>query len=117
MHSGRDAGMVFHWTAEAVISETVPKNRTNPGWIARRGLRIGVINYRVRAKAAQSVAARTRVFAQTLGRLPLSLVRAARLLTSTKAVVAMHPVLVAVGSALAGFGYDPKPYEASKIVS
>ncbi|SFI80468.1 glycosyltransferase family 2 protein [Bradyrhizobium sp. Gha] len=116
-HRGRDAGMIFHWTAEAVICETVPKDRANPGWIARRGLRIGVINYRVRVKAAQSVAARTRVFAQTLARLPLSLVRAARLLASAKAVVAMHPVLVAVGSALAAVGYDPKPYEASKIVS
>jgi len=37
-------------------------------------------------------------------------------MTSSKGVVAMHPILVAVGSALAAFGYDPTPYEASKIV-
>jgi hypothetical protein len=51
-----------------------------------------------------------------LGRLPLSLVRSARLLPTSKLVVAMHPVMVAFGSMLAAFGFDPKPYEASKIV-
>lgn len=113
----RDAGMTFHWTAEAVITETVPQNRTSLGWIAKRGLRIGAINYRVQYKAAQTAAAKTQVFAQMLGRLPLSLFRTARLLTTAKAVVAMHPVMVAFGAALAAFGVEPKPYEASKIVS
>ncbi|WP_439371240.1 glycosyltransferase family 2 protein [Bradyrhizobium sp. PMVTL-01] len=113
----RDAGMLFHWTAEAVITESVPQNRTRLSWIAKRALRIGAINYRVQYKAAQGVAARARVFAQMLGRLPLSLLRAARLLATSKAVVAMHPALVAFGSMLAAFGIEPKPYEASKIVS
>ena len=48
---------------------------------------------------------------------PLSLVRAARLLPTSKAIVAMHPVMVALGAALAAFGLEQKPYEASKIVS
>ncbi|RZN11207.1 glycosyl transferase family A [Bradyrhizobium genosp. SA-3] len=113
----RDAGMTFHWTAEAVIAETVPQSRTSLGWIAKRGLRIGAINYRVQSKAARSAAARMLVFAQMVGRLPLSLVRAASLLTSSRTVVAMHPVMVALGSVLAAFGIEPKPYEASKIMS
>src|SRR3569623_1529344 len=50
----RDAGMIFHWTAEAEITETVPQSRTSLGWLAKRGLRIGAINYRVQVKAAQS---------------------------------------------------------------
>src|SRR6478752_4516670 len=104
----RDAGMTFHWTAEAVITETVPQGRTSLGWIARRGLRIGAINYRVQYKAAHGVAARVRVFAQMLGRLPVALVRTARLSMTSRAVVAMHPVLVALGSALAAFGIEPK---------
>ena len=116
-YRGRNAGMIFHWTAEAVITESVPQSRTRIGWIARRGLRVGVINYRVRSKAARGAAARARLLAQTLGRLPLALLRSVRLLTSSRAVVAMHPLLVAVGSALAAFGFDPKPYQASKIVS
>lgn len=113
----RDVGLLFHWTAEAVITETVPRNRTSLGWIAKRGLRIGAINYRVQYKAARSRAARARVFVQMLGRVPLSLARAAALLTSSKAVVAMHPVMVALGAALAAVGLEQKPYEASKIVS
>jgi GT2 family glycosyltransferase len=113
----RDAGMNFHWTAEAVITETVPHGRTSLGWIAKRGLRIGAINYRVQFKAAKSPVARARVFAQMLGRLPVALVRTARLSMTSRAVVAMHPVLVALGSALAAFGIEPKPYEASRIVS
>ena len=113
----RDAGMTFHWTAEAVITETVPQSRTSLGWIAKRGLRIGAINYRVQSKAAQSASARMLVLAQMVGRLPLSLVRAVGLLTSSKTVVAMHPVMVALGSVLAAFGIEPKPYEASKIVT
>lgn len=113
----RNAGMKFHWTAEAVITETVPRSRTTLGWIARRGLRIGATNYRVQYKAAGSAAARARVFALMIARLPVSLVRAARLLLTEKAVIAMHPVMLAVGSALAAFGVEPQPYEASKIVS
>jgi GT2 family glycosyltransferase len=113
----RHAGMTFHWTAEAIITETVPSNRTSLGWIAKRGLRIGAINYRVRRKAARSLLARARVFAHMLALLPLSLLRSALLLTTAKPVVAMHPLMVAIGSALAAFGFDPKPYEASKIVS
>src|SRR5690242_10176031 len=35
------AGMKFHWVAEAAISETVPDSRTDPRWLALRGLRIG----------------------------------------------------------------------------
>jgi GT2 family glycosyltransferase len=113
----RDAGMTFHWTAEAVITETVPHSRTSLGWIAKRSLRIGAINYRVQYKAAETMAARARVFALMLGRLPLSLVRAARLLPTSKAVVAMHPMMVALGSALAALGIEQRPYEASRIVS
>ncbi len=114
---GRDAGMRSYWIAEAVITETVPRSRTSLGWIARRGLRIGATNYRVQYKAAGDATARARVFIRMIARLPLSLFRAARLLATSKAVIAMHPVMVAIGSALAAFGIEPKPYEASKIVS
>ena len=113
----QDAGMIFHWTAEAVIRETVPQGRTGLGWIVKRSLRIGAINYRVRYKAAGSPVARARVFAQMLARLPLSLVRTTRLLFSSRAIVAVHPVLVALGSAFAAFGIEQRPYEASKIAS
>jgi GT2 family glycosyltransferase len=112
----RQAGMKFHWAAEAVITETVPHSRTNPGWLVLRGLRIGAINYHIEVKAARTVFARARLFAKMLAMLPLSLVRAGRLVvTEPKAVIALHPLTVAIGSALAAIGIEPQPYKASKI--
>ena len=114
----RQAGLRFHWAAEAVIVETVPRSRSNIGWLARRGLRIGVINYLIQRKAARTVWSRARLIAKMFAMLPFSLFRAARLvLSERKAVVAMHPMTVAVGSALATFGFEPQPYQASNIVS
>jgi GT2 family glycosyltransferase len=114
----RQAGVRFHWAAEAVITETVPESRTNVGWLARRGLRIGAINYHVQRKAARTAWARGVLVARMLAIVPLSLFRAGRLMLSErKAVVAMHPMTVAAGSWLAVAGIEPKPYEASKIIS
>jgi GT2 family glycosyltransferase len=114
----RQAGFRFHWAAEAIIVETVPKSRTNIGWLVRRGLRIGAINYHIQRKAAQTVWSRTRLIAKMCVILPFSMFRAGRMLVSErKAVVAMHPLTVAVGSVLATVGIEPQPYEASKIVS
>ena len=114
----RLAGMKFHWTAEAVITETVPKSRSNPRWLAMRGLRIGAINYHVQRKAARTIGSRLKLTAKMLAILPLSLLHAVRLvLTERKAATAMHPMTVAAGSALAAFGIEPQPYKASKIVT
>jgi hypothetical protein len=114
----RQAGMKFYWTADAVITETVPQNRTSPGWLALRGLRIGAINYHVELKSARTIRSRLKLLARTLGRLPLSLIRAGRLIiTEPRAIIALHPMAVAAGSVLASFGIEPQPYKASKIVS
>ena len=74
--------MKFHWAAEAVITETVPRSRTNLGWLALRGLRIGAINYHVQRKAARTAWSRLRLIAKMLALLPLSLFRAGRLVVS-----------------------------------
>jgi len=34
-----------------------------------------------------------------------------------KALIALHPMIVAAGGALAVVGIEPRPYQASKIVS
>ena len=110
--------MKFHWAAEAVITETVPKSRTRPAWLALRGLRIGAINYHVQRKAARTAWSRARLITKMLALLPLSLFHAARLVvTEPKAIMAVHPMTVAAGSALAAVGIEPQPYKASKIVS
>src|SRR6201747_320814 len=113
----RQAGMQFHWAADAVITETVPHSRTDPRWLVVRGLRIGAINYHIEVKAARTYVARARLLAKMLAMLPLSLVRAGRLaVTEQKPLIALHPMTVAVGSALAAIGIEPQPYKASKIV-
>jgi GT2 family glycosyltransferase len=113
----RRSGMKFHWAADAVITETVPQSRTSLGWLALRGLRIGAINYHVELKAAQTARSRLKLLAKMLAKLPLSLVRATRLVfTEQTPVIALHPMAVAVGSALASIGIEPQPYKASKIV-
>jgi GT2 family glycosyltransferase len=112
----RQAGMRFHWAADAVITETVPHSRTNPRWLVLRGLRIGAINYHIEVKAARTYLARARLLAKMLAMLPLSLIRAGRLVaTEHTALIALHPMTVAVGSALAAIGIEPQPYKASKI--
>jgi len=114
----RQAGMKFHWAAEATISETVPESRTSPGWLALRGVRIGAINYHIEVKAARTFWSRARLIAKMFAMLPLSLFRAGRLvLTEHKTIIALHPITVAAGSALAAIGIEPQPYKASKIVS
>jgi GT2 family glycosyltransferase len=113
----RQAGMKFHWAADAVITETVPHSRTSPGWLVVRGLRIGAINYHIEVKAARTYLARAKLLAKMLAMLPLSLIRAGRLVFSEqKPIIALHPMTVAAGSALAAIGIEPQPYKASKIV-
>ncbi len=114
----RRAGMKFHWNADAVITETVPQSRTSLGWLALRGLRIGAINYHVELKAARTAWKRLKLLAIMLAKLPLSLLRAVGLVvTERKPIIALHPMAVAFGSALASLGIEPQPYKASKITS
>jgi GT2 family glycosyltransferase len=114
----RRAGMRFHWVAEAMIHETVPETRTDPRWLAMRGLRIGAINYHVQRKVALTLWSRLRLFAKVLALLPLSLFRAGRLaLVERKALIAVHPMVVAIGGALAVIGIEPHQYKASKATS
>jgi len=112
----RRARMRFHWVAEAVITETVPEARTDPRWLALRGLRIGAINYQVERKAASTFWLRLKLFAKVLALMPLSLFRAVGLaIAERKVLIALHPVIVAAGRALAVVGVEPQPYKATKI--
>jgi GT2 family glycosyltransferase len=112
----RRAGLSFHWVADAVITETVPESRSRPRWLAQRGLRIGAINYHVQRKVALTLLTRARLLAKVLALMPLSLVRAAKLAaTERKALIALHPVIVAIGGVLAVIGIEPHQYKASKI--
>src|SRR6202012_3335856 len=89
----RRAGMKFIWVAEATITETVPEGRSQPRWLALRGLRIGAINYHVQRKVARKPLSRAKLFAKVLALMPLSLLRAARLAgVECKALTALPPL-------------------------
>jgi GT2 family glycosyltransferase len=114
----RRAGFRFYWTAEAIITETVPRGRTRFGWIVRRSLRIGAINYHIERRGAKSVWSRAAVKAKMFGLVPFSFFRVGRLfLRQQQAIIAMHPMMVAIGSALAVVGIEPQPYASSKAGS
>jgi hypothetical protein len=109
----RDLGLSFFWANEARIRETVPAERLEAKWIMWRGFRIGAINYKVDAGRQKSLMGRTQVALKNCALLPLSLFRAGRmLLNKTPALIALHPVFVALGRILAWGGVEPQPYKA-----
>jgi GT2 family glycosyltransferase len=109
----RRAGLAFHWVAEAVVTEDVPSARTRPSWLAARGLRVGAVNHRIELRHARGMAGRTKLALKSLGILALSLPRALRLLIQTREpLVALHPVLVGLGRALAALGIETQQYRA-----
>ena len=88
-----------------------------PGGPGSGGLRRGQTGP-PRRKATPTAWLRAKLTAKLLAALPLSFVYAAcALLGERKGTIAMHPVTVAIGSALAAFGLEPQPCKASKTVS
>jgi glycosyltransferase involved in cell wall biosynthesis len=111
----RRAGMVFHWNNEATIHETVPIDRQNVGWILRRGLRIGAINFRIDRRNAATTLDALRIHGKNAALLPVSLWRTARALVRTRSLLAAsHPTMIAVGRLLASIGVEPHQYRAPR---
>lgn len=107
----RALGLRFFWNAAAEIRETVPSARTRPGWLVRRGLRIGAINYHVQWKIARGMWSRTKLAAKMALLVPVAFVRATVLLASGQSTMTVcHPIIVAFGSALASVGIEPEQY-------
>ncbi len=107
----RRAGFRFYWRQEAIIREQVTPNRLAFGWLMRRSVATGVINYRIDRMAARSFSSRVRLIAKNTALVAVSLQRAAQMLAAPKhPVAALHPIGVAVGRWLASFGLDPQPY-------
>ena len=110
----RRAGFRFHWAADALITETVPLARTTTRWLAARGLRIGAVNHRIEAKHAAGLSGRVTIGVKSLAVLGFSFVRGLRLLARTREpMIALHPVLVALGRCLAAAGIEPQAYRAA----
>ena len=107
------AGYEFHWSNEAIIRETVPRERTSFTFLAKRALRTGALNYLIDSKGAETLRGRARVWVKNIGSIPLGLFRAAALFTKCWDVrIAVHPILTAAGRSLAAIGIEPHQYRA-----
>ena len=111
----RRAGLTSYWENEARIFETVTQDRLDVGWMVRRGLRIGAINYRLDVSARPGLAGRLFVAAKSAALIPVSLARSLRLaLRREPWLVCAHPSIVAVGRILAWLGIEPEQYRFNK---
>jgi glycosyltransferase involved in cell wall biosynthesis len=109
----RAAGLISYWEQTARIVETVPEERLQPGWVLRRGLRIGAINYRIDRGASGTPLRRLRLAAKNLVLVPVSAARSLVLVMRRKSLlVALHPLAIAVGRIVASFGGEPEQYRA-----
>jgi glycosyltransferase involved in cell wall biosynthesis len=106
-------GFKSYWNSHAVAVESVPAQRLATHWLLRRALTTGAINYTIDRKRHPDKLGYAALWIKNLLTLPLSLIRAARLLAITGHwLPASFPVLVSVGRSLAALGFAPTPYKA-----
>jgi hypothetical protein len=106
----RHAGLAFYWTQDAVITETVPPERAQHSWLARRGICIGVSNYRTARKLARTWRDKAWLVGKNTALVPLAVIRAAGFLVRGDARSALHPLYVVLGRLLAAVGLEPRQY-------
>jgi glycosyltransferase involved in cell wall biosynthesis len=107
----RAAGLVFYWEQNARIVETVPVERLQSGWVLRRSLRIGAINFRIDQTRSRTLRARARLVAKNLALVPVSAFRSLKLAPRRGSLLAtLHPLIIAIGRIIASFGGEPEQY-------
>jgi glycosyltransferase involved in cell wall biosynthesis len=107
----RRAGLKFHWEQSARIVETVPADRVRTGWVLKRGLRIGAINFHIDTASNRCVFDRIRLVAKNCALVPVSAFRSLKLLSEGRPVlVCAHPLMIALGRVLAWVGVQPEQY-------
>lgn len=111
----RKAGLISYWEHRARIAEIVPNERLQRGWILRRGLRIGAINYRIDQSSSQTFLARARLVAKNIALLPVSVGRALKLAARREhTLIVAHPFVIALGRIFAAVGLEPEQYRLNK---
>jgi glycosyltransferase involved in cell wall biosynthesis len=110
----RDAGLRAYWENDARIYETVPQERMTRAWIFRRGLRIGAINRRLDARRyGDALFGRLRLCAKDVAVVGVYALRGLRAtLSGAPGLVALHPVVIALGRLLAAFSVETEQYRA-----
>jgi glycosyltransferase involved in cell wall biosynthesis len=110
----REAHMRFYWENDARIFETVPTQRMSAGWIFRRGLRIGAINRRIDAQRyGGALIGRLRLAAKDVAVAGRAALRAlAGVAKGDPALIAAHPLVIALGRFSSAFGVETEQYRA-----
>ena len=112
----RSAGFVFWWCEEAVIHETVARDRASAAWLMRRSIRTGGINYVIDRKRATSGLGVVLLQGKNVISLGLGVMRSLTKLSKTGSpLIASHPILMSIGRLAASLGFLPAPYKASAI--
>ena len=110
----RAAGFAFAWAADAVVWETVGTERLSAGWIMRRSLRTGAINYAIDRKRRPGFGGWLTLAAKNIVSLLRGAFRFVRILVATRRILpAGHWVLMPLGRVLASFGWSTAPYKAA----
>lgn len=110
----RAAGFAFAWAGDAIIHETVDGKRIAAGWLLRRSLRTGAINYMIDRKLRPGVSGWLTLAGKNLVSLLRGALRFIGALATTRRILpASHWVLMPLGRVLASFGWSTTPYKAS----
>lgn len=111
----RDLGFTAWFENAARATETVPAARTSLRWVLSRSMRYGTINYMIESRSARSRLRRLKVPLKSACLLGLAPIRAAsRLFRSHDLLIASHPLMEALGRAVAPFGLRPEQYRAPR---
>ncbi|MES0883037.1 glycosyltransferase family 2 protein [Roseibium sp. SCP14] len=108
----RKAGFKTCWSAQAIIHEFVPRERTSPQFLMTRSIRTGSINYVVDRSNGMPA---SKAFLKNLVSLALGIGRSATVFFRTGHFLpASHPFLVSLGRMYAALGFLPEPYKDSE---
>jgi GT2 family glycosyltransferase len=112
----RLAGFKSYWNQGAEVFETVPAQRMKTGWVLRRSIATGVINYNIDHKRYPGRAGAAWLILKNLISLALAPFRAAKALLATGHwLTASHPLCLSIGRNLAALGLAPTPYKAANV--
>jgi glycosyltransferase involved in cell wall biosynthesis len=105
------AGFRFWWVQEAAMRETMPRRRSEFGWIAARGLRNGAISATIERRLDPTFNGRVKVLAKSLALLAASPLRGLALGIRTRSgLIGLYHAKVAIGRLISEFGVQSEQY-------
>ncbi len=105
------AGFRFWWVQEAAMRETMPRRRSEFGWIAARGLRNGAISAAIERRLDPTPKGRAKVVGKSLALLAAAPLRGLALgLRTRSGLIGLYHAKVALGRLMSEFGVQSQQY-------